>query len=168
MGQLGGPFGHAIPINRPLGIPPGRGYRAFITLFIMPPRPSHLSFSRTCTSTFSLFHDVRNQEALGYLIPIFGTHCGLSSKTTLIMPSRRQSQHLHLDKGLPQTSIQNQSMAHLPTQTVSTTVKGCKHPTFNDIPECHQHQPATMSTTTSGSSQNGRDTSATQTNGGDP
>jgi hypothetical protein len=59
-------------------------------------------------------------------------------------------------------------MAHPPTQTLSSIVKGSEHPTFSDIPEPHQHQPSTMSTRAARSSQNGGGISLTQTNGGDP
>jgi hypothetical protein len=83
------------------------------------------------------------------------------------MPPRRQSQHLHLDEGLPQTSTQIQSTAHPPTQTLSTIIEGSEHPTFDDIPKFQLHQLDTMSTTTGGSSQNGGGVSSTQTNGGD-
>jgi hypothetical protein len=51
---------------------------------------------------------------------------------------------------------------------LSTITEGSEHPTFSDIPELELHQPATMSTTASGSSQNDRGTSSTQTNRGDP
>jgi hypothetical protein len=59
-------------------------------------------------------------------------------------------------------------MVHPPTQTLSTIIEGSGHPTFGNIPKPHQHQPATMSTTAAGSSQNGSCASSTQTNGGNP
>jgi hypothetical protein len=51
------------------------------------------------------------------------------------MPSRRFSQRLNLDEGLPQASDQNQLAFHQQYQTLSTIVNGSEHPTFDDIPE---------------------------------
>jgi hypothetical protein len=99
----------------------------------------------------------------------FGAHRVLSPKTTLMMPPRRCHQWLNPDEGLPEGSDQNQLPFHQSSnQTLSTIVKGSKHPSFSDIPEIQPHQPATMSTTTSGFSQNGGGTNSTQTNWGDP
>jgi hypothetical protein len=102
------------PINRPLGIPPGYKVSAFITSFVAPLRPTCSPFSHVHTPTFALFPSVQDQVTIGYLIPKFGAHRGISSKTTPIMPPRRHSQCLHPDeglpwlypnKGLPQTSV---------------------------------------------------------------
>jgi hypothetical protein len=79
---------------------------------------------------------VRGQVAFGYLIPTFGAHNGLNLKTTPIMPPRWQSQHLHLDEGLPQTSAQNQPPLHHPsTQNLPTITEAPEHLAFSDIPE---------------------------------
>jgi hypothetical protein len=51
---------------------------------------------------------------------------------------------------------------------MSTIAEGSEHPTFSDISELQVLQLATMSTTAAESSQNGRGTNSTQTNGGDP
>jgi hypothetical protein len=107
---------------------------------------------------------IRDSIALGYLVPTFGAHHVLSSKTTLTMPPRRFSQRLHPDEDLHQTSTQNQVSTH----TLSTIAEGSEHPAFGDIPEVHLHQPANMSTTAVASSQNGRGASSTQTNCGAP
>jgi hypothetical protein len=88
----------------------------------------------------------------------------LSSRTTLTMPPRRFSQHLHPDEDILQTSTQNQP----PTHILSTIIEGPEHPAFSNIPEVQLHQPANMSTTAVGSSQNGRGTSSTKINGGPP
>jgi hypothetical protein len=113
---------------------------------------------------------VRYSIALDYLIPTFGAHRVLSSKTTLIMSPRRVSQHLHPDEGLLETSPQNRPPLHHPsTQILSTITEGSRHSTFDDIPEVQLHQPANnMSTTTVASSQNGGGVGSTQTNGGAP
>jgi hypothetical protein len=64
------------------------------------------------------------------------------------MPSRRTSQRLHLDEGLPQASNQNQPPFQQPsTQTLPTITKAAEHPTFGNIPEA-QPQQANMATTT--------------------
>jgi hypothetical protein len=85
--------------------------------------------------------------------------------TTPIMPPRRFSQRLYLDEDLPETSTQN----HPPAQIVSNIVEGLEHPTLNDILEVEVLHPAnSTSITVAGSSQNARDASSTQTNGGAP
>jgi hypothetical protein len=112
---------------------------------------------------------VRDSIALSYLVPTFGTHRVLSSKTTLIMPSRRVSQRLHPDEVLPQALTQNHPpLYHPSTQILTTITKGSEHPAFGDILEVQLYQPANISTTAAGSSQNGGGASSTQTNGGDP
>jgi hypothetical protein len=69
------------------------------------------------------------------------------------MPPRRVNQHLHPDKGLPQTTDQN--ISHQPpTQALPTIIETSEHP-------------ANMSTVV-GSSHNGGGTSSTQTLGGAP
>jgi hypothetical protein len=114
------------------------------------------------TPTFTLFPGVRDQVALGYLIPTFGAHRGLSPKTTPVMPPRRQSQCLHPDKALPKP-LPKSNQWSTPTQTLSIIVEGSEHPTFGDIPKLQLRQSATMSTTIGGSSQNGGGASSTQT-----
>jgi hypothetical protein len=115
----------------------------------------------------SHFLCVWDRVAIGYLIPTFDAHCVLSPKTTLTMSLRRIGQCLHLDEGLPQASKQNQHpFQQLPTQNLPTITKVAEHPTFDNIPEVQLHQ-VNMSTTTAGTSQNGRGTSSTQTSGGD-
>jgi hypothetical protein len=68
--------------------------------------PGHLHFIPCCHLR------VRDLITLGYLVPTFGAHHILSSKTTLIMPPRRVSQCLHPDECLPQASTQNNSPIH--------------------------------------------------------
>jgi hypothetical protein len=125
--------------------------------------PSQPSFYSTLYSTFAFFSYVRDQVALGFLIPTFGAHRGLSPKAPLTMPPRRLSQRLHPDEGSTQTSDQNQTH-HPSTQSLATIAEGVEHPTFNTIPQV-QPQPANMSTA-AGSRQNGGAASSTQTNGG--
>jgi hypothetical protein len=101
------------------------------------------------------FFRVWDRVALGYLIPTFGAHRILSPKATLMIPSRRISQRLHPDEGLPQASDQNQPPFQQPsTQTLPTITKAAEHPTFDNILEA-QPQHANMSTTTADTSQTG-------------
>jgi hypothetical protein len=103
----------------------------------------------------SCFPRVWDQVAFGYPIPRFGSHRVLSPKTTLTMPNKRSCQRLNPDEGLPQASDQNKLPFHQQSnQTLSTIAEESEHPTFSDIPELQLHQPATMSTTATGSSQN--------------
>jgi hypothetical protein len=101
--------------------------------------------------TFAFFH-VRDRVALSYLIPIFGAHCVLSPKTTLMMLPRRTSQCLHPDEDSSQTSDQNKTH-HPSTKALPTIAKGVEPLTFDTIPQV-QPQPANMPTTAAGSSQN--------------
>jgi hypothetical protein len=93
-----------------------------------------------------IFLRVQDQTAFGYLIPTFGTHHVLSSKTTLMMLPRKVSQRLHLDEGLLQTSDQNQPPLQQPSTQALPTITKAAELTFDDIPEV-QLQQATMSTT---------------------
>jgi hypothetical protein len=87
----------------------------------------------------------------------------------VIIPPRQRSQRLYLDKVLPQTSTQNQpTLLHPSTQTLSTITEGLEHSTFGGIPKVQLHQLANMSTTATGSSQNGGGVGSTQTNRGAP
>jgi hypothetical protein len=66
-------------------------------------------------------------------------------------------------------SRQRLTQNYPPTQIISTIAEGPENPAFGDIPEIQLHQPSNnMSTTTVGSSQNGRGTSSTQANEGAP
>jgi hypothetical protein len=113
-------------------------------VFLVPPSLVNLPLHLSC---------VRGQVALGYLIPTFAAHRVLSSKTTPTMPSRRVSQRLHPDEGLPQTSDKNQPPFEQPsTQTVPTMTEVAEHSTFDNIPKV-QLQQANMSTTTVDTSQ---------------
>jgi hypothetical protein len=80
-----------------------------------------------------------------------------------MMPPRRISQRLHPDEDLPQTSDQNQTPLHHPSTWALPITEVTEHPAFNNILEV-QLQPANMSTTAAGSSQNGGGASSTQTN----
>jgi hypothetical protein len=83
------------------------------------------------------------------------------------MPPRQGSQRHHLEKGPPKTPDQNQlPFQHPSTQALPTIVEALENSSFNSIPEI-QLQPANMSTTIVGTSQNGGGTSSTQTNKGD-
>jgi hypothetical protein len=86
------------------------------------------------------------------LITTFDVHHVLSLKTTLTMPSRRVSQCLHPEEGLPQTSNQNQLPFQQPsTQTLPTITEATENPTFDNIPEI-QLQQVNISTTAVGTS----------------
>jgi hypothetical protein len=94
--------------------------------------------------------------AFDYLDPTFGTHRILGLKIALMMPPRRVNQCLHPDKGLPQTSDQNQPPFQQPsTQTLPTITEATEHPTFDNIPEI-QLQEANISIAAVGTSQTGR------------
>jgi hypothetical protein len=104
-------------------------------------RPSNSYSTHAHVLTFAFYPHVRDQAASGPLIPTFGAHRGLSPKTTPIMSPRRQSQHLHPDEGLPQTSAQNQPTLYPPTQTLSTIVEEFEHSTFGDNPKLQYKLP---------------------------
>jgi hypothetical protein len=133
---------------------PGELLLSAITIFVRSPRPSHLCLIHSCLGLI----------AFGYVVPTFGAYRVLSPKTTLVMPTRRASQHLHPDEGLPQ--ITDQILSHQPsTQVLPTIAKTSEQPTLdNATPTQH---PANMSTS-AGSSHIGGGDSSTQINAGAP
>jgi hypothetical protein len=78
------------------------------------------------------------------------------------------SQRLHPDEGPSRESTNNPPLHQLSTQKLPTITEDPEHPTFGDIPEVQLHQPAHISTTTAGPSQNSGAASSTQTGGGAP
>jgi hypothetical protein len=100
--------------------------------------------------------------------PTFGAHCVSSSKTTLSMPPKRMSQHLHPDEGPPRESTNNPPLHQPSSQNLLTIAEDPEHPIFGDIPEVQLHQPACISTTATGPNQNSDVASSTQISGGAP
>jgi hypothetical protein len=119
----------------------------------------------TCLHTFSLSLFCVGDQGLWTLTPNIGAHCVLSSRTTLMMPSRQFSHRLHPDEDMPQTSTHSQP----PTQILSTIAEGLEHATFGDIPEFDVIPPPNnVSTAAAGLSQNAGGTNSTQINEGAP
>jgi hypothetical protein len=85
-----------------------------------------------------------------------------------MMPPRRMSQCLHPDEGPLQESTNNTSLHQPSTQNLPTITEDPEHPTFGDITEVQLHQPAHISTTVVGSSQNSAAANSAQTGGGAP
>jgi hypothetical protein len=84
------------------------------------------------------------------------------------MPLRRMSQYLHPDEGPLRESTNNPPLHQPSTQNLPTIIEDHEHPTFGDIPEVQLHQPAHISTTAAGASQNTGAASSTQTDGWAP
>jgi hypothetical protein len=105
-------------------------------------------------------------NSLQLFIPTFDAHRGLSSKTTLTMSLRRLSQRLYPGDGPPQESTDNPPLHQTSTQILPTTAEEPEHPTFENTPEVHLHQPSHASTPAAGPSQNSGTASSSQVSEG--